>query len=143
MKFFLLIPFIFSLSSCTPARIVADNFNDQIKTSKVKIKREKKIIYWGLTAIIGYDSQDKIKISNGDVAEINVPVGNHEFFVRSSQADKPAKLNISIEENKITCLKVNSNPSSFVKTIIWPPISSILFWFDNAFEIAQNPESCE
>ena len=126
------------LLNCTPARISSTNFNKDIKTSKVKIYREDKFLFLGVPAIFGYDNEDKVKLWKGDKSEIKVPIGNHEFFVRSNQADRPSKLNVEIKEGETTCFIINPEPKPIAKMIIIP-----LYWFTHAFKIEKSDRMCQ
>ena len=134
MKKLILISLIGSLflSSCTPARIVSDNFSKDTKTSKVVVHRESKVLFIGVPAIFGYDEKDKAKLWSGSRSEIEVPIGTHEFFVRSNQADRPLKLNAEIKEGKSTCFVINPEPKPVIKFFLFP-----LFWFSNTFKIEE------
>lgn len=134
MKKLILISLIGSLflSSCTPARIVSDNFSEDTKTSKVVVYRENRLLFIGVPAIFGYDEKDKAKLWIKDRSEIRVPIGKHEFFVRSNQADRPLKLNVEIKDGKSTCFVINPEPEPVIKFFLFP-----LFWFSHAFKIEE------
>lgn len=117
--------------------MVKDNFDKNVKTSKVKISRESKIIFIAVPTIFGYDNQDKVSLRNGDNLEIDVPLGTHEFFVRSNQADRPAKLSAKVEEGKSLCFVINPEPKPVIKFIIFP-----IFWFTHTFRIEQEESLC-
>lgn len=129
--------FSFFLSNCTPARMVSDDFGKNTKTSKITIHRESKILFVGVPAIFGYDEKDKVQLWSGDKSEIEVPVGKHEFFIRSNQADRPSKLNAEIKEGKSTCFVINPESEPILKFILVP-----LYWFSHAFKIEEREGSC-
>ena len=54
------------------------------KTSKVIISREANKALVEVPAVFGYDGEDKETLSSGETKEILVPVGKHEFFVKSN-----------------------------------------------------------
>jgi len=133
-----LISFLFLLSNCTPARMVSDDFSKYTKTSKVAIHRESKVLFVGVPAIFGYDEKDKVQLWSGNKSEIEVPVGKHEFFVRSNQADRPSKLNAEIKEGKSTCFVINPESKPVLKFILFP-----LYWFSHAFKIEEREGLCQ
>ena len=126
-----------TLSNCTPARIVADNHGPDTKTAKVKISREDTLLFVGVPAIFGYDEQDKVSLWKGGNAQMNVPVGKHEFFVRSNQADKPFKSSIEVKESESLCLIIHPEIKPVAKIII-----PFVYYFFNAFSL-EKAKSCE
>ena len=126
------------LSNCSPARIISDNFDKDIKTSKVEVYREDKILFLAVPAIFGYDNKDKVKLWRKDKFQINVPIGNHKFFVRSNQADRPLNLNIEIKEGETLCFIINPEPKPMVKFIIFP-----VYWISHAFNIKKIEGKCQ
>ena len=106
------------LANCTPARIVHDTANVKDITSRVTLIRENKILFLGVTAIFGYNNDDKIILENGQITNLQVPIGEHNFFVRSDQADQPFNLNIEVKEKESLCLIIKPNPKPLIKFII-------------------------
>jgi len=133
-----LISFLFLLSNCTPARIISDDFSKDSKTSKVVIHRESKFLFLLVPAIFGYDEKDKVQLWSGNKSEIKVPIGKHEFFVRSNQISKPSKLNVEIKEGKSICFVINPEPKPILKFILLP-----LNWFSHAFRIEEKEGLCQ
>ncbi|MBT4921786.1 MAG: hypothetical protein HON23_02090 [Rickettsiales bacterium] len=131
-KLLLTVFIILTLSNCTPARL-ATPIESSLVTEKITIKRQNKMIYLLLPEIFGYDNRDMITLSNGQEKIINVPIGQHEFFVRSNQADRPYKLVMDIEKGKTTCLITYPETKNLVGKILLPP----LFWTSNAFVLEQ------
>jgi hypothetical protein len=138
-KHALIILLLFILSNCTPARIAkVDIIDPKIEVEKVYVSRKKTIMHWGVQTVFGYDDSDKIKLNNGKTAQIYVPVGNREFFIRTNQADKPNKIYVELKENQPVCFKVYPSVSAIMKSAF---IFPLLFWFTSAFEI-EREESC-
>jgi hypothetical protein len=133
-----LIIFFLLLSNCTPARIASDDFSKNTKTSKAIITRESGVIFFAVPAIFGYDEKDKVKLWNGDKSAIDVPVGKHEFFVRSDQADRPSRLSVEVKEGKTLCFVINPDSEPVLKFVIIP-----LYWFSHAFKIEEREGSCQ
>ena len=133
-----IISLLLPLLNCTPTRITSSNFGKDTKTSNVKVYRENKFLFLGVPAIFGYNNKDKVKLWKGDRSEIKVPIGNHEFFVRSNQADRPSKLNVEIKEGETTCFIINPEPKPIAKMIIIP-----LYWFTHAFKIEKSDRMCQ
>ncbi len=126
-----------ALSNCTPARIVQDNYPKNTKTSKIKVTREDTFLFTAVPAIFGYDEKDKVSLWKGDVAELDVPVGKQEFFVRSNQADRSFKSIIEVKENKLLCLTIHPEPEPVIKFVI-----PFVYYFSHAFEIEKS-EFCK
>ncbi len=120
-------------SSCTPARIVKENYSNDIKTTKVKITRENKILYIGLQAIFGYDNKDRVVLWKNDSVEIDVPVGMQEFYVRSNQADRPFKFKYLVRQNEPLCLIIKPESSPIIKGFI-----PIVWYFYNSFKLEKS-----
>lgn len=125
------------LSNCTPARIVKDSYPKNTKTSKVKVTREDTILFVAVPAIFGYDEKDKVRLWKGNVSELDVPIGEHEFFVRSNQADRPFKSSIEIKENEPLCLTIHPEPEPIVKLVV-----PFVYYFSHAFKIERS-EFCK
>ncbi|MFM7620115.1 MAG: hypothetical protein ACKO47_00730 [Alphaproteobacteria bacterium] len=123
-------------SNCTPARIVKETYSEKIKTSKVKVTREKAVLFVAVPAIFGYDEKDRVSLWDGDSEDLNVPVGKHEFFVRSNQADRPFKFTFETKENESLCLTIHPESKPIVKFVI-----PLIYYFSHAFRI-EKLESC-
>ena len=118
------------LSNCTPARITKDHYPTDVKTSKVKISRDSTILFAAVPAIFGYDEKDKVSLWKGGESELKVAVGQHEFFVRSNQADRPFTYSVEVKENEPLCLAIHPEPKPVIKFII-----PLVFYFSHAFKI--------
>lgn len=125
------------LSNCTPARIVKENYPANIKTSKIKLTREDTILGAGLPAIFGYDEKDRASLWKGASEDLDVPVGKHEFFIRSNQADRPFKFSSEIKENESLCLTIHPNSEPVIKFVV-----PLVFYFSHAFKIEKS-DSCK
>lgn len=124
------------LSNCTPARIIKETYPANIKTSKIKVTREDTILFIAIPAIFGYDEKDRVSLWKGGSEDLSVPVGKHEFFVRSNQADRPFKFSFETKENESLCLTIHPEPKPIVKFVI-----PIVYYFSHAFRIEKS-DSC-
>jgi len=127
---------IFLLSSCTPARIVKDQHDTKkVETQKVYINRDDTIVAMFVPAIFGYDDQDKVSLAKGESTVISVPLGEHEFFVRSNQADRPNRIKVNVKKG---CnLTFNTAPDSLfgLKSLI-----VVWYWMSSAFDLEYTQE---
>ncbi len=118
-----------TFTSCTPAKIVKNDYNPKIRYEKVYVTRSQQFMAKGITMIVGFDGKDKIVLENGESKEILVPVGEREFFVRSNQADVRYKINLEVKQFETLCLAGKANTS--LTRVILPFMS----FFTNIFTI--------
>lgn len=116
------------LSSCTPAKIIYQNHGKNVKTAKVTIVRPDSIKFIFVSSIFGFDGMDIVKLRNNEREIIEVPIGNHEFFIRSNQADRPFKYSHNVKDGEKICFLVKPRLS----------VAFSLFYFSHAFTIEED-----
>ena len=126
----------FAVTSCTPAHIIYPEYGKNVKTAKLVIVRPHSKNLRFVPSIFGFDGMDIAKLDNNAKKEINIPTGNHKFFVRSNQADRPLKYSRNINENDKLCFMVKVN----VQAIIDSQMMMGLFYFTNAFVMEEVKE---
>ncbi|MBE0620345.1 MAG: hypothetical protein IH605_07105 [Burkholderiales bacterium] len=107
-----------SLIGCTPAHIVRLSAPPESERAEVLVHRESAFNHGGVGLVFGADKRDFVQLNNGEYARLYLPSGNHSFFVRSTQADKPYELSASLLANQTTCFKASANPENFAKALL-------------------------
>lgn len=124
------------LSNCTPARIVKDDYNPKIiETEKVRVVRRDTVIASLVPAIFGYDGKDKVELANGREVVMHIPTGEHEFFIRSNQADRPKKVLVNLEKGQNLCFYTKPNDYVVLKGLILP-----WYYLSSAFDLIKSEE---
>lgn len=133
MKKFLSLFLLAFILACTPTKVrqsraVSANTKN---TTKIILSREKNKTFELLPAVFGYDGEDYLTLSSGEVKEILAPVGKHEFYIKPNKLGKSHRVVLSVRQNQVTCLKVKVNKKyNKAKTALAPE-----FYFVEPFNI--------
>ncbi len=135
LSLFLSIILCLGLVGCTPAHIVRLNAPPESERVEVLVYRESAFNHGGVGLVFGADKRDFVQLSNDEYARLYLPAGNHRFFVRSTQADTPYELSVSLVANQTACFKAHANPGNLGKALL-----PFAFYLGNSFLLA--PVSC-
>lgn len=120
------------LLGCTPANLVRLNMPPESERAEVQVYREPAFNASGIGLLFGAGNKDFVQLSNGEYARLYLPAGAHSFFARSTQADKPYELAISLVANQKTCLKASANSKNLAKTLL-----PLAYYLSSTFQLEQ------
>lgn len=109
----------FELAACTPAHLTKLR-EPASEKSEVIVYRESKFYGYALTLVFGENSADYAQLGAGEYSRVYFAPGKYNFFARSTNADQPYILPVTLDSDKKTCLRAYVNPINFVK-ILFPP----------------------
>lgn len=130
----LLVISVLLISSCTPAKFVRLSNPIESERSEVFVYRESAFNSGGVNAIFGANGNDYVKLGNSTFAELALPAGSHEFFVRSDQADVPFTHTLHLTVGAKKCLRIFPNPGNLKKSLEITPFS---FFTSNTFALEE------
>ncbi len=107
--------------ACTPANLTRLRMPVESQRAEVLIYRESSVLASLGGLIFGANRQDYVILSNGSYAQIYLSPNTYEFFVRSTGADQPYVLGITLSANTRKCLKGYPNPSNILKSLLFIP----------------------
>ena len=84
---------------------------------EVLVFREPAFLAGGLTLAVGAGATAFANIGNGEQVVAELPVGDHEIFVRTWTAE-PTKLRIKIQPGARVCLRTTANPDKAARAVV-------------------------
>jgi hypothetical protein len=116
--------FVFSLlvgpflAGCTPAKLTRLQLPDESQRVEIFVYREIAFISGDIRMVFGAEGNDYVSLQNGEYAAMYLRPGAHNFFVRSTLADQPYVLAVSLSANDKKCLKAYANPANIGKFLL-------------------------
>jgi len=105
---------------CSPMRAMKLETPPATERADVLVYRESAFNAGGITMVFGADKADLLELGNNTYVEIPLRAGEHELFVRSTQADQPFALKTSLAPADRKCFRGYPNPSNIGKAILLP-----------------------
>ena len=123
-----------ALSACTPVNIRPMAKPDPANETTVVVYRGSALNAGALDMVLGVDGNDVVEMSNSTIATLELVPGQHDLFVRSTQADKPYHLPLLLEQGKTVCLEGKPDPANFGKGLV-----GFLYFMTSTFELNAAP----
>lgn len=125
-----------ALMACTPARITRLQQPSADSTpGRVVVHRKGALNAGGVSAVLGIDDSDLVVLRSGTYVELSLDPGEHDFFIRSTQADRPFHRPVAVAAASTTCLRVPPNPNNWMKALFF----TLGYYFGNTFLLEAIP----
>lgn len=112
------------LAGCTPVKLTRLQAPEESQRSEVLVFRESSFNAGGIGMVFGSDGNDYVSLSNDQYAQLQFRPGSYNFFVRSTQGDKPFVLPMALGARESRCLKAYANPANLGKAVL--PVAYLL-----------------
>lgn len=122
---------LFGLAACTPAHLTKLPAPTS-ESSELIIYREAAFNAGGAKLVFGANDSDYASLWNEQYTKTLIQPGSYKFYVRSTGADQPFIIPITIEPRKRLCLKAFPNPVNIAKVFFFPA-----YYFGNTFLLEQ------
>jgi hypothetical protein len=108
---------VFLFSGCTPANLVTYESPSEDEKASVLIYRDYAYQYSAVDIVFGINDKDIIKLEDTSFAQVDFQAGKQNLFVRTTQADRPETLALTLKPGDLVCLRTVAKPSYYAKML--------------------------